>query len=324
MAQGIGRLRPQRRLRAVATALAVLVVLATGVSCSSDGVGTSSSSAGGAPPLVAPADSGAVAERGVAAAPGQVDKDQPAGPAPAEPLSTERAVVRNAHLGLDAADLSTAVRKVRSIASAAAGLVATENQSGEDGASLTLRVPADRLESVIEQVSALGTVTSRRSQTTDVTEQVVDLDARVASQQASVDRIRALLARAESIGDIASIESQLAQREGELNSLKNRLAALNGKVALSTLNVDIDGPGALPPPAADTPGFLAGIAAGWQTLVRIAIVAGAVIGFLVPYLPVIAVVAGIVWVVRRTVRRGNPVGVATAAGQGGPGSEGDS
>ncbi len=191
-------------------------------------------------------------------------------------------MVRNAYLGLDAADLSTAVRKVRSIASAAAGLVATENQSGEDGASLTLRVPADRLESVIEQVSALGTVTSRRSQTTDVTEQVVDLDARVASQQASVDRIRALLARAESIGDIASIESQLAQREGELNSLKNRLAALNGKVALSTLNVDIDGPGALPPPAADTPGFLAGIAAGWQTLVRIAIVAGAVIGFLDP------------------------------------------
>jgi hypothetical protein len=49
-----------------------------------------------------------------------------------------------------------------------------------------------------------------------------------------------------------------------------------------------------------------------------------VIGFLVPYLPVIAVVAGIVWVVRRTVRRGNPVGVATAGGQGGPGSEGDS
>lgn len=319
MVEGIGRLRPQRRLRVVATALAVLVVLATGVSCSSDGSNAPSSAAGGAPSLATPADSGAVTERGVATAPGQVDKDQQA-----EPVSTERAVVRTAYLGLDTTDLSAAVRKVRSIANAAQGLVATENQSGEDGASLTLRVPATSLDAVIDQVAALGTVTSRRSQTTDVTDQVVDLDARVASQQASVDRIRALLARAESIGDIASIESQLAQREGELDSLKNRLTALKGKVALSTLNVDIDGPGALPPPATDTPGFLAGIAAGWQTLVRIAIVAGAVLGFLVPYLPVVAVVAGIVWVVRRNVRRGNPVGVAPAGGQGGPGPEGDS
>lgn len=318
MVEGNGRQRPQRRLRAVATALAVLVVLATGVSCSSGASGASSSTAGGAVPAAAPADSGAAAERGVATAPGQVDTDKQA-----EPLSTERSVVRTAYLGLDTTDLSAAVRKVRSIATAAQGLVATENQSGEDGASLTVRVPSTSLDAVIDQIAALGTVTSRRSQATDVTDQVVDLDARVASQQASVDRIRALLARAESIADIASIESELAQREGELDSLKNRLAALKGKVALSTLSVDIDGPGALPPPAADTPGFLAGIAAGWQTLVRIAIVAGAVVGFLVPYLPVVAVVAGIVWLVRRNVRRGTPV-PAVAGGQGGPGSEGDS
>ncbi|MDN5860644.1 MAG: DUF4349 domain-containing protein [Pseudonocardia sp.] len=312
MKQRIGRTRPRLNLRAVATALAVLGVLAGAVSCSSGGA-ASSSTAGGAPPLVAPADSGAAPDRGVAAAPEQAGADQPAAP-----LSTERAVVRTAHLGLDTEDLSAAVRTVRGIATTANGFVASERQSGAGGATITVRVPAASLDQVIDQVAALGTVTSRRSTTTDVTDQVIDLDARVASQQASVDRIRALLARAESIADITAIESQLAQREGELNSLKNRLAALEGKVALATLTVDIDGPGAVPPN--DPPGFLTGIEAGWQSLVRIAVLAGAVVGFVLPYLPVLAAAAAIVWMVRRNARRRSP---APAAAGGSPGRGGD-
>jgi hypothetical protein len=308
-----------RRVRLVATVGAVLFVLVAGVSC---GDGSSAASS-----------SGAAAERGVAAAPGS--GDTLAGPAPAakapdqgapaQPLDTERAVVRTASLGIEAADVPKAVAQVRAIAQTAQGLVAEESQYSGSGAAVTVRVPAPALDRVMDEVSALGTVTQRRTQATDVTDQMVDLDARVASQQASVDRVRALLARAESIGDIASIESQLSQREGELDSLKNRLASLKGKVALSTLSVTIDGPGMLPPPA-EPPGFLAGIAAGWESMIRVLVVVGAVLGFLIPYLPLVAVVLALGWAVRRAARRRTPA-LATApagAGQSGPGTEGDS
>ena len=308
-----------RRVRLVATVGAVLFVLVAGVSC---GDGSSASSS-----------SGAAAERGVAAAPGS--GDTLVGPAPAakspgqdtptQPLDTERAVVRTASLGIESADVPKAVAQVRAIAQTAQGLVAEESQYSGSGASVTVRVPAPALDRVMDEVSALGTVTQRRTQATDVTDQMVDLDARVASQQASVDRIRALLARAESIGDIASIESQLSQREGELDSLKNRLAALKGKVALSTLSVTIDGPGMLPPPD-EPPGFLAGVAAGWNSMIRVLVVIGAVLGFLIPYLPLVAIVVAVVWALRRAVRRRAPA-LATApagGGQSGPGTEGDS
>lgn len=318
--------RPFRRVRVVATVGAVLLVLVAGVSCGDGSSATSSS--------------GAAAERGVAAAPGQADTlAAPAAPpqmkgadpdAPTQPLDTERAVVRTASLGIEAADVPKAVAQVRAIAQTAQGLVAEESQYSGSGASVTVRVPAPALDRVMDEVSALGTVTQRRSQATDVTDQMVDLDARVASQQASVDRIRALLARAESIGDIASIESQLSQREGELDSLKNRLAALKGKVALSTLSVTLDGPGMLPPPAEPT-GFLGGIAAGWDSMIRVLVVIGAVLGFLIPYVPLVAIVVAVIWAVRRTVRRQTPApatpalaGAPAGGGQSGPGNEGDS
>jgi len=321
MAERIGQ--PfRRRFRLVAMVGAASLVLVAGVSCG-DGSGSTSSS-------------GAAAERGVAAAPGQADSMAGAPPAakaadpdaPTQPLDTERAVVRTASLGIEAADVPKVVAQVRAIAQTAQGLVAEESQYSGSGASVTVRVPATALDRVMDEVSALGTVTQRRTQATDVTDQMVDLDARVASQQASVDRIRALLARAESIGDIASIESQLSQREGELDSLKNRLAALKGKVALSTLSVTIDGPGMSPPPS-EPPGFLAGIAAGWNSMLRVLVVVGAVLGFLIPYVPLAAIIVAIVWALRRTVRRRTPApatpALATAGGgQSGPGTEGDS
>ncbi|SHL15523.1 protein of unknown function [Pseudonocardia thermophila] len=316
-----------RRIRLIAAVGAALIVLTAGVSCSA----------------AENASPGAAGERGVAAAPGQdraLDSAHGSATAelapggapgrggspevPAQQLDVERSVVRTAALTVDTADVAAAVRQVRSIAVTAQGIVAEERQTGGSGASLTLRIPADSLDRVIDDVAALGKVTDRRSQATDVTDQMIDLDSRVASQQASVERIRALLARAESIADITRIESELAQREAELDSLKNRLAALRGKVALSTLTVDLVGTGAAPlPPASDTPGFLQGLAAGWETLVRIAIVVGAVIGFLIPYLPVAAVIVGIAWFVRRTLRRRAPAVAGAAVGQGGPGAEGE-
>jgi len=248
-------------------------------------------------------------------------RDSAAAPAPAQadpgsvPIGgVTRSLVRTAQLSVDADDPVAATRRVRAAVVGAAGTVSQES-STDSGAQLTIRVPADRLDQLIDSIAGLGHVTNRTSQVVDATEDVVDLGARVASQRASVDRVRALLSEARSIGDVVAIESELTRREADLDSLTGRLNALKDQVALSTLVVDVE---KAPITKTDPPqpnGFLAGLAAGWEGLQAAASATGAVVGFLVPFLPVVAVLLGLVWVGRRIARtRRTPAGGAEGPG----------
>ncbi len=215
--------------------------------------------------------------------------------------SVARSLVRTAQLSVEADDPVAVTRRVRAAVAGAAGTVAQES-STDSGAQLTVRVPADRLDQLIDAIAGLGHVTDRTAQVVDATEDVVDLDARVASQRASVDRVRALLAQARSIGDVVAVESELTRREADLDSLTGRLNALKDQVALSTLTVDVE---KAPVTTTENPqptGFLAGLAAGWDGLKAAGAAAGAVVGYLLPFLPVLAVILGLVWVGRRVAR----------------------
>jgi hypothetical protein len=246
--------------------------------------------------------------------------------APGVPVGgVQRDLVRTAQLTVEVPEPVAAVRQVRTATTVAGGFV-TEEQSGDSGSRMVLRVPADALDRLIDEIAGYGRVTQRHSQVVDATEQLVDLDSRVASQTASVARVRTLLSEAADLGDVISIESELAQREAELDSLTRRLAALRDQVALSTLTLDLRGPAAVPPPPAEepAPGFLDGLAAGWAGLRAIGAAAATVVGFLLPFAPVLGAAVALWWAGRRMLRVRRmpaPVGVG---GRSGPGSEGES
>jgi hypothetical protein len=225
----------------------------------------------------------------------------------------QRALVRTAQLTVEVGDPAGTMRQVRTAAAAAGGFV-TDEQTSDTGSWVTLRVPADALDRLVEDIAASGRVTGRSTQVFDATEESIDLDARVASQQASVARVRALLAQAESIGDVVAIESELSRREADLDSLTRRLESLRDQVAMSTLTVDLRGPAALPPPGGPAPGFRDGLATGWAGLLALGSGVAAAVGFVLPFLPVVAVLAGIVWLLRRIVRgRRRPAAAAPSA-----------
>ncbi|WP_219413155.1 DUF4349 domain-containing protein [Pseudonocardia nigra] len=278
----------------------VLVVVAVAVA----GLGSSGGASAGRP-SIATAEPEIAMERDASTSSGEASGSAAVPDAPAQGVpvgGVQRALVRTAQLTVEVEDPAGAARQARTAAAGAGGFV-TEEQSGDTGSWLVLRVPADALDRLMADIAAFGHVAARSTQTLDATEEVVDLDARVASQQASVARIRALLAEAESIGDVVAIESELATREAELDSLTRRLEMLRDQVALSTLTVDLRAPGGpqvTDPPA---PGFLDGLASGWEGLRAIGSVAAAAVGFLVPFLPALAVLGGIAWLVRRAVRR---------------------
>ena len=169
------------------------------------------------------------------------------------------------------------------------------------GSQITVRVPADRLDAIIGSVGGFGEVASSTIDRTDVTDQTVDLRARIAAQQASVARLTELMSQAGSVGDLIAAETALSDRQAMLDSDTQQLAWLEDRISLSSLTVSLTPEAA--PTEADPAGFGDGLGAGWNGLV--ATLNGTVIalGFLLPWIVLVALVGTIVWGVRRLVIR---------------------
>lgn len=213
-----------------------------------------------------------------------------------------RQVIRTATISLTTHDVFGTVSRAQGLATTAGGYTATENADSNQ-ATLTLEVPEPQLDAVLNQLAGLGQVTDRQAQAQDVTDQLVDVRSRIASQQASVDRVRALLSQASSIGDIVSIEGELTKRESDLESLEQQQAELAGQVAMSavTVTITLAPPVGAPPPAPTQAGFGSGLAGGWHALGATVRVVGIVLGAALPFLLAVGipVAAVLIWLRRR-------------------------
>jgi hypothetical protein len=175
-----------------------------------------------------------------------------------------------------------------------------------DQSILTLRVPQQSLDQVMQQIGGLGVVRSRSQTAQDVTDTYVDTASRVKSQRASVDRVRTLLGRATGIGDVVRLESELSRREADLDALEARLAALDDSTTLATLVVTLSRPDTEVPPPSEENGFIAGLQAGWHALGASAAVVLQIVGALIPFAVLLSLVGLPVWLVLRRRRSGSP------------------
>lgn len=169
-------------------------------------------------------------------------------------------------------------------------------------AQLTLRVPADELDSVIDDLRELGDVTSVSLNASDVTQQRQDLDARIDALTTSVGRLTELLGQATSVADLVAIESELTTRQAELDSLTQQRDWLVDQVDFSTLTVDLVTEATAPDARPDD--FWAGVVAGWNALVGFLSGLVVVLGILLPWLGGLLVIAAIVLVAILLATRG--------------------
>jgi hypothetical protein len=139
-------------------------------------------------------------------------------------LTTQQALIKTGAVSLRSADVGTTRYDVQVLVDEQGGQVADDktetDKSGEPlRARMVLRVPVDSFEDVMNALGSMETLASTSTSSEDVTTQLIDVEARIKAQQASVERVRQLLAQARSIRDIMAIESELAQRQAELDSL---------------------------------------------------------------------------------------------------------
>lgn len=224
-----------------------------------------------------------------AAAPDEAEGAGTAGKRDIRQPGVDRSLVRTANLALAVGEVGATVDEARRIAVTEGGYVGREEVRARS-ATLTLHIPSDRFDRALGELSELGEVTSRDQSAEDVTEQVVDLDSRIATQRASVDRVRALLARASTVEEIVRIEQELTTREADLESLEQRRQALAGQVAMSTVTVGISGSD-VAPVRDESSGFLAGLSDGWDALLGAGAVTLRVLGAVLPFLLVLAIPA---------------------------------
>ncbi|MBT8226284.1 MAG: DUF4349 domain-containing protein [Dactylosporangium sp.] len=226
---------------------------------------------------------------------------------PIQVEQTERMIIYTGSITLRVSNVNEAAAKATAVASGVGGSVAGDERTIDaqrSQATLILRIPAERFMAVLNDLPAtLGEEKSRSIEAEDVTSQVVDLDARIETAQASVDRIRALLARAETISEITSVESELSRREANLNSLLQRKKKLANLTSESTITVVLLGPEA--DAEADEPdtGFVAGFKQGWDAFVSSLVVLLTVFGALLPWLIALGTPAFAAVLIIRRIRR---------------------
>ncbi|MEU2612711.1 DUF4349 domain-containing protein [Micromonospora sp. NPDC007271] len=236
----------------------------------------------------------------------------------------QRSIIYTGTLQVRVADVDRAARDATAAATAAGGFVGGDQRhSGSDDAraELTLRVPADRFTAVVNELARLGQPEERQVQTEDVTEETVDLDARIATQRARVDSARKLLAKATSINDLVTLENEVGKREADLASLEAKKRRLADLTALSTITVTFVRTAATTAEKEETElGFLAGLRGGWDVFVTTAFVLLTVLGAVLPFAVVIGVpVALLLRARRRRARRTPPAGPAPSVpGPAGP------
>jgi hypothetical protein len=199
-----------------------------------------------------------------------------------------RDVIYTADVVIRASDVPDATDKAIAITEDVGGLLFQQHSDleGSHEAELVLKVPPDQLDKTLASLSDLGRVLRNDLKAEDVTDQVTDLEGRLASAQASADRLRNLLGAADTTADVVAIEGELATREGEIESMQGQLAVLTSQAELATINLRLTERSDLDVNK-DVPSFISAVRTGWVALVNVVLVVVAVLGFLLPFIPVL-------------------------------------
>ncbi len=231
------------------------------------------------------------------------------GPAPAATMApseagptTDRQVAHTAALSLRCADLNATAEQLRQLAGSMGGYVASEsiwttaNATGGNS-RIVLSVPSENLDRFLTEAAKLGELVTRSVTARDVTEQVVDVDARIRTLRESISRIRALMDKAGSVSEIAKVEEELTRRQSELESLLAKQKALKNQVERAPVTVTLLRTGQSESP--QNP-LLVGLSQGWEALQNSIAALFVLIGGLLPF----ALVAGAIgWPLLRRYRR---------------------
>ena len=221
-------------------------------------------------------------------------------------VSIDRSIIKTSSLTIRVKNVEKSITQAQDLATQFEGRVDDSSQYKNPGsedslsANLTIRVPSANLEKALEAFKGLGDVESSSISATDVTMQKVDLDARIAALNTSIERFKQLISSATNTSDLIAAETALAERQAELDSLTAQLKYLSEQVDMSVIYLALlpnDSFSAIKPI-----GFLAGLEKGFIALLNAAANLTSILGYFIPWIITILVIVAIFKLISR-IRR---------------------
>lgn len=182
-------------------------------------------------------------------------------PAPAQPAQTDapapvaRKIIRNANLTLEVEQPGKAAQRIASIAESRGGFVVTSESRQQGGAqgskpyeviTIELRVPAAQFDTALAEVrGAGGSVTAEKITGKDVTEEFIDLEARLRTQRALESQLLEIMKGARAVSDAISVQRELTNVRTEIERIEGRRRFLENQSSLSTISVTLQPPAPL-------------------------------------------------------------------------------
>lgn len=191
-------------------------------------------------------------------------------------VAMERKIIRNAELTMEVSNPTESQRRIASIAESRGGFVVTSEASQrqdndksrpEMTVKVVVRVPATQFDSTINEIrGAASRVMQEKTTGQDVTEEYIDLEARIRTKQALEAQFLEIMKQAKSVTDALEVQRQLAEVRTEIEQLEGRRRYLENQSSLSTVTVTLQSP----TPFVSTSGFFYSVRAAFADGIDIA------------------------------------------------------
>jgi len=169
------------------------------------------------------------------------------------PEITERKIIRNADLKLETSNPEEAKNKINAIAENKKGLVFEATQSSSSNSarprnmvSMTLRVPSDKFNEALEEIrKSVDRVVSESVKGRDVTEEFIDIEARLKTKKALEERFLEIMKQSKSVADALKVQRELANVRTEIERIEGRKRFLENQSSFSTIKLTLRTPTAI-------------------------------------------------------------------------------
>lgn len=152
-------------------------------------------------------------------------------------------LIRNVDFTIRTLEFESVVQQLQTLTLSNDGRVEYISQFGDHNtgemrnASLTLRIPSEKLDGFLETVESVGNVSSFTSRVEDVTESYYDVQARLETQLKKMERLQELLLEAKEMSDLLQVESSIADTQYMIDSYQSQLKGMDDDVNYSTVSV---------------------------------------------------------------------------------------
>lgn len=158
------------------------------------------------------------------------------------PQAIKQQIIKESYLHFETQDLDKTYNQIKHFIIQNKGFVQDDKSNKSYNTitrHLTIRIPTNNFQKTIDSISNhVAFFDTKRVSSKDVTEEFIDLEARLKAKQTLEKRYLELLSKAKNVKEILEIEKELSKIREEIEAKQGRLKYLTNKVALSTLNIE--------------------------------------------------------------------------------------